>query len=144
MCEICSNLTKEIQRQSHRGCSGAFAVNYEQISHFVLMFLLLTLSKLMWNGHHRKMLFQYNNYLRKSLISLKYLQCTQGFSMKLRYRCLCCSIPFFSFILLFSLFICYKNELPCRFNSYHKRTFFFQRIKNFHPAQFYMLLAICR
>ena len=44
-CEICSKLTikKPEQRQSRR--SGFFIVNFEHISHLVLVFLLLTLSR---------------------------------------------------------------------------------------------------
>ena len=45
MCEIRSNLTINIQQQSYRSCCGAFVVNYEQISHFILVFLSLTLNK---------------------------------------------------------------------------------------------------
>ena len=45
MCEICSKLTIKTpeRRQSRR--SGAFIVNFELISHIVLVFLLLTLNK---------------------------------------------------------------------------------------------------
>ena len=44
MCEICSNLTVETPewRQWHH--YGVFVVNYEQISHIVLLFQLLTLN----------------------------------------------------------------------------------------------------
>ena len=44
-CEICSKLTIKIpeRRQSRR--SGVFIVNFEHISHLVLLFLLLTLSR---------------------------------------------------------------------------------------------------
>ena len=41
ICEICSKLT--IKTQGRR--SGAFIVHFEQISHIVLMFPLLTLKK---------------------------------------------------------------------------------------------------
>ena len=44
-CEICSKLTIKTseRRQWHR--SGAFIVNFEHISHFFLVFPLLTLNK---------------------------------------------------------------------------------------------------
>ena len=44
-CEICSKLTVKIpeRRQWHR--SGIFIVNFEHISHLVLVFLLLNLSR---------------------------------------------------------------------------------------------------
>ena len=43
-CEICSELIKTPERQQwHR--SGGFVVNSKHISHLVLVFLLLTLSK---------------------------------------------------------------------------------------------------
>ena len=41
MCKICSKLT--IKTPERR--SGVFIVNFEHISHFFLLFLLLTLSK---------------------------------------------------------------------------------------------------
>ena len=42
-CEICSKLTiKTPERRWHR--SGVFIVNFEHISHLVLVFLLLTLN----------------------------------------------------------------------------------------------------
>ena len=40
-CEICSKLT--IKTPKRRG-SGVFSVNFEHISHFVLVFLLLSLN----------------------------------------------------------------------------------------------------
>ena len=40
-CEVCSKLTKKTPER----CSGVFIVNYEHISHFVLVFLLLTSNK---------------------------------------------------------------------------------------------------
>ena len=42
--EICSKLTIKIPER-HRRRSGIFIVNFEHISHLVLDFLLLTLSK---------------------------------------------------------------------------------------------------
>ena len=45
-CEICSKLaTKRLERRHWRR-SGAFIVNFENISHLVLVFLLLTLNTL--------------------------------------------------------------------------------------------------
>ena len=44
-CEICSNVTIKTPERRHWHCSGVFIVNFEHISHFVLEFLLLTLSK---------------------------------------------------------------------------------------------------
>ena len=48
MCEICSNLTIKTQERRHWrhwSRSGVFIVNFEQTSHIVLVFLLLTLNK---------------------------------------------------------------------------------------------------
>ena len=42
--EICSKLTIKIPKRRHRRRSGIFIVNFEHISHLVLVFLLLTLS----------------------------------------------------------------------------------------------------
>ena len=42
--EICSKLTIKIPERRRRR-SGVFIVNFEHISHFVLVFLLLTLSR---------------------------------------------------------------------------------------------------
>ena len=45
-CEICSKLKVKIPERCHcRLCPGVFIVNFEHISHLVLVFLLLTLSK---------------------------------------------------------------------------------------------------
>ena len=44
--EICSKLMiKTPERRQWRPCSGVFIVNFEQVSHIVLVFPLLTLSK---------------------------------------------------------------------------------------------------
>ena len=43
-CEICSKLTIKTPERHQRRCSGVFIVNFEHISHLVLVFLLLTLS----------------------------------------------------------------------------------------------------
>ena len=43
-CEICSKLTRKTPERRHRR-SGVFLVNFEHISHLVLVFLLLTLSR---------------------------------------------------------------------------------------------------
>ena len=44
MHEICPKLTIKTPEQCHWCCSGVFIVNFKHISHFVLMFLLLTLN----------------------------------------------------------------------------------------------------
>ena len=43
--EICSKLTIKIPERRHWRRSGIFIVNFEHISHLVLMFLLLTLNR---------------------------------------------------------------------------------------------------
>ena len=43
-CEICSNLTLKTPERRHWRHSGVFIVNFEHISHIVLVFLLLTLN----------------------------------------------------------------------------------------------------
>ena len=43
-CEICSKLTTKIPERCQWHRSGNFIINFEHISHFVLVFLLLTLS----------------------------------------------------------------------------------------------------
>ena len=43
-CEICSKLTIKIPERRYWRRSGIFIVNFEHISHLVLVFLLLTLS----------------------------------------------------------------------------------------------------
>ena len=43
-CEICSKLTIKIPERYHWRRSGIFIVNFEHISHLVLVFLLLTLN----------------------------------------------------------------------------------------------------
>ena len=44
MCEICSKLTIKIPERLNWRRSGIFIVNFEHISHLVLVFLLLTLN----------------------------------------------------------------------------------------------------
>ena len=44
-CEICSNLTIKTPERRQWRHSGVFVVNFEHISHLVLVFLLLTLSR---------------------------------------------------------------------------------------------------
>ena len=43
-CEICSKLTIKTPERRYWRRSGVFIVNFEHISHLVLMFLLLTLN----------------------------------------------------------------------------------------------------
>ena len=51
-CERCSKLTIKTPERRHRRCSGVFIVNFEHISHFVLVFLLLIVSSKMLAGFH--------------------------------------------------------------------------------------------
>ena len=44
-CKICSKLITKTPEQHHWRHSGVFIVNFEQISHIILMFPLLTLNK---------------------------------------------------------------------------------------------------
>ena len=44
-CEICSNLTLKTPEPCHWRRSGVFIVDFEQISHFALGFLVLTLNR---------------------------------------------------------------------------------------------------
>ena len=44
-CEICSELTIKTPERHQWPCSGVFIVNFEDISHHILVFLLLTLSR---------------------------------------------------------------------------------------------------
>ena len=44
-CEICSELTVKTPEQRQWRRSGVFIVNFENISHLVLVFLLLTLCR---------------------------------------------------------------------------------------------------
>ena len=43
-CEMCSKLTIKTPERPQRRSSGVFIVNFEHISYFVLVFLLLTLN----------------------------------------------------------------------------------------------------
>ena len=45
MCEICSKLAIKTPERRHWRRSGAFIVNYEQISHIVFVFPLTTLNE---------------------------------------------------------------------------------------------------
>ena len=49
-CEICSKLTVKTPERRHWRHSGVFVVNFEQISHPVLVFLLLALKMLLPAG----------------------------------------------------------------------------------------------
>ena len=49
-CEICPKLTIKTPERRHYPLSGVFIVNFEQISHLVLLFLLLTFSRQMSVG----------------------------------------------------------------------------------------------
>ena len=50
-CEICSKLTIKTPERRQWRLSGVISVNFEHISHFVLVFLLLTFSKQMSTGY---------------------------------------------------------------------------------------------
>ena len=47
VCEICLKLTIKTSKRRHWRRSGVFIVNSEHVSHFALVFLLLTLSRSM-------------------------------------------------------------------------------------------------
>ena len=51
-CEICSKLTIKTPERCQQHRSGVFIVNFEHISHFVLVFLLLTFSRQMPTGNN--------------------------------------------------------------------------------------------
>ena len=46
-CKICSKLTIKTPERRHWRRSGVFIFNFERISHIILVFLLLTLSRYM-------------------------------------------------------------------------------------------------
>ena len=48
--EICSKLTMKTLERRHWRRSGVFIVNFELVSHLALVFLLLTLNRLMLAG----------------------------------------------------------------------------------------------
>ena len=50
-CEICSALTIKTSERLHSRSSGLFIVNFEHISHLVLLFFLFTLSRWMPSGY---------------------------------------------------------------------------------------------
>ena len=51
MCEICLKITIKTIERHHWRCSGLFIVNFEQISHIILVFPLLTLDKKILAGN---------------------------------------------------------------------------------------------
>ena len=53
MREICSKLKIKTPEQRHQRRSGVFIVNFDQISHITLVFLLLALTKYMPAGSSR-------------------------------------------------------------------------------------------
>ena len=72
MCEICSKLTiKTPERRKWRrwSCPGVSVINFEQISHIALVFLLLTLNKWMPAGtvtwKKRKLLKLWDNITKQ-------------------------------------------------------------------------------
>ena len=66
VCEICSKLTKKTPERCHR--SGVFIVNFEHISHFVLVFLLLTLNMYLLTGNSLIQLQNHYKGLEKMLM----------------------------------------------------------------------------
>ena len=79
-CEICSDVTIKTTEQRQWRRSGVFIVNFEQISHLVLVFLLLTLSRQMpaenvlyivyWYSSWRHNLLEFFNILKKTALHL--------------------------------------------------------------------------
>ena len=98
-CEICSNLTIKTSERSQWRLCGVFIVNSEHNSHLFLVFLLLTLNKLILAG----CLFQIAKWqlnqlgeninkrriLRKIVIGFNYANTKSNFSLR--------SLPFFTF-----------------------------------------------
>ena len=58
MCDICSKLTVKTPERRQFGRSSVFIVNFEQISHIILVFPLLTLNNQTPNGLSTPRLFQ--------------------------------------------------------------------------------------
>ena len=50
MCEICSKLTLKTLEWRHSHRSSVFIINFKHISHFLLVFLFLTLNREMFDG----------------------------------------------------------------------------------------------
>ena len=63
MCEICSKLTIKTREWRHGHHYNVFIVNFEYVSHFSLVFLLLTLNKEMFAGISAEWIFEYNKHL---------------------------------------------------------------------------------
>ena len=79
-CKICSKLTIKIPERCHWHRSGIFIVNFEHISHLVIVFLLLTLSRLMLAGY---CLSSTQNLLHeKTKYSLRKVTCFLKFFLK--------------------------------------------------------------
>ena len=66
-CEICSKLTIKTQERRQWRRSGVFIVNFEHISHFVLVFLLLTLSRQTPTGFDRFLTVWLANIFQKAV-----------------------------------------------------------------------------
>ena len=77
MCKICSKLTIKSPERRNWGRSCIFIINFEQISHIVLAFPLLTLKKLMQTSRYfssRQSLFlDTRSYLNAWLSTLLYV-----------------------------------------------------------------------
>ena len=65
-CEICSKLTIKTPDRRQQRCHGVFVVNFEHISHLVLEFLLLALSRKMPAGYTKH---QFSAVLPANLLS---------------------------------------------------------------------------
>ena len=68
-CERYSKLTIKTPERHHWRCSGVFIINFEHISHLVLVFLFLTLSRYMPIGTR----LSFKQLLRKSINGLNSL-----------------------------------------------------------------------
>ena len=68
-CEICSKLTIKTPERHHWHRSCVFIVKFQHISHLVLVFLLLTLSRKMSSGFERKLFSQTKTSKSKILLT---------------------------------------------------------------------------
>ena len=71
-CEICSELTIKTPEPRQWRRSGVFIVNFEYISHLVLVFLLLTLNRQMPTGNVTRGNFVHYTISRKDHITVKH------------------------------------------------------------------------
>ena len=73
-CEICSKLTIKTPERCQWHCSGVFIINFDHISHFVLVFLLLTLTCNCWLGRHLYMVAA----TKTGFTNAEYQECGSG------------------------------------------------------------------